>query len=46
MDKDSLITLPGGELVLEGIDDLTKGKETIGSLHVSIGAPRLRRIGV
>lgn len=37
--------LPGGDLVLAGIDDLRRGAETVPALLVSIGAPRLRRIG-
>lgn len=37
---------PGGDLVRQGIDDLEKGLETVPSLLVSIGAPRLRRAGV
>lgn len=37
--------LPGADLVLAGIDDLRRGAETIPALLVSIGAPRLRRIG-
>lgn len=38
--------LPGGDLVRQGLDDLTKGVESVESLLVSIGAPRLRRAGV
>jgi hypothetical protein len=38
-------SLPGGELVEKGLSDLTKGMETIESLLVSIGSPRLRRLG-
>jgi hypothetical protein len=41
-----LESLPGGDLVARGIDDLRGSKETIESLLVSIGAPRLRRIGL
>ena len=37
---------PGEELIKEGIMDLTEGRETIPSLLVSIGAPRLRRLGL
>jgi hypothetical protein len=37
--------LPGGDLIVEGIDDLARGVETVPALLVSIGAPRLRRIG-
>jgi hypothetical protein len=38
--------LPGHELVSRGIDDLRNGVESVESLLVSIGAPRLRRIGL
>lgn len=37
--------LPGAELVTKGIGDLDRGIETIESLLVSIGAPRLERLG-
>ena len=37
---------PGEDLVLEGICDLKEGLETIPSLLVSIGAPRLRRLAL
>lgn len=38
--------LPGGDLVQEGLADLARGLETMPALLVSIGAPRLRRIGL
>jgi hypothetical protein len=38
--------LPGHDLISEGIDDLKKGVESVPSLLVSIGAPRLRRLGL
>jgi len=41
-----LEALPGGDLIQEGITDLDRGIESIPSLLVSIGAPRLRRIGL
>jgi hypothetical protein len=37
--------LPGGDLIAGGLDDLRLGPETISALLVSIGAPRLRRLG-
>jgi hypothetical protein len=37
--------LPGGELVEKGLSDLAEGLETVEALLVSIGAPRLRRLG-
>ena len=42
----NLEALPGGDLVQEGLADLARGVETIPALLVSIGAPRLRRIGL
>jgi hypothetical protein len=37
--------LPGADLIAEGLEDLGHGRETIAALLVSIGAPRLRRLG-
>jgi hypothetical protein len=37
--------MPGGDLVRQGLDDLRAGSETEAALLVSIGAPRLRRLG-
>ncbi|MBL8115626.1 MAG: hypothetical protein JNK60_22285 [Acidobacteria bacterium] len=37
--------LPGSEIVARGIEDLARGVESQEALLVSIGAPRLRRIG-
>ncbi|MBI3983378.1 MAG: hypothetical protein HY337_10730 [Gemmatimonadetes bacterium] len=37
---------PGGDLIREGIDDLGQRLETIPALLVSIGAPRLSRLGI
>jgi hypothetical protein len=36
---------PGSDLVQQGLADLTAGIESVPALLVSIGAPRLRRIG-
>ena len=36
---------PGEDLITEGINDLNEGRETIASLLVSIGSPRLRALG-
>lgn len=38
--------LPGGDLVRQGIADLTRGIDSIPALLVSIGAERLRRAGL
>ena len=37
---------PGEDLVEKGLDDMAHGRETIESLLVAIGAPRLRGIGL
>lgn len=39
-------SLPGEDLVVEGLADLRRGVESIPALLVSIGAPRLRRLGL
>jgi len=39
-------SLPGGDLIRQGLADLQRGEVSIPSLLVSIGAPRLRRAGV
>lgn len=41
-----LAALPGGTLVEAGLRDLAGGAETPEALLVSIGAPRLRRLGL
>lgn len=38
--------LPGGDLIAAGLADLARGVESAASLLVSIGAPRLRRLGI
>ncbi len=37
---------PGEELISQGLQDLSEQKETIPALLVSIGAPRLLRLGI
>jgi len=37
--------VPGGDLVRQGLADLDSGRESEAALLVSIGAPRLRRLG-
>jgi len=41
-----LETLPGADLVRRGVADLDAGVESAEALLVSIGAPRLRSVGV
>ncbi|HYU60417.1 MAG TPA: hypothetical protein VEK39_06645 [Solirubrobacterales bacterium] len=38
--------LPGGDLIERGVVDLARGDETVEALLVSIGAPRLRSLGI
>ncbi|MBI4419901.1 MAG: hypothetical protein HY560_03680 [Gemmatimonadetes bacterium] len=38
--------LPGADLINDGLEDLTRGVESVPALLVSIGAPRLRRLGL
>lgn len=38
--------LPGGELVEQGLQDLSRGVSSSAALLVLIGAPRLRRLGI
>jgi len=43
MDVDD--ALPGSDLIRQGLRDLASGTESIESLLVLVGAPRLRRLG-
>ena len=38
--------IPGSDLIEAGLEDLHGGRQTVASLLVAIGAPRLRRIGL
>lgn len=42
----SMRDLPGGDLIERGIADLSAGEETTEALLVSIGAGRLRSVGI
>ncbi len=42
----SFEAFPGGDLVEKGLADLAASRETVESLLVSIGAPRLRLAGI
>jgi hypothetical protein len=42
----NMAELPGGTLIERGLDDLRSGRESSEALLVSIGAPRLRALGV
>jgi hypothetical protein len=44
--SDSVLALPGGDLIERGIADLNAGRETTEALLVSIGASRLRSVGI
>jgi len=39
-------SLPGGELIRQGLEDLATGRDSEAALLVLIGAPRLRRLGL
>ena len=39
-------SLPGGDLISAGLEDLGAGRETVPALLVAIGAPRLANIGL
>jgi hypothetical protein len=41
-----LESLPGGALVIQGAADLNAQRESVEALLVSIGAPRLRSVGI
>ena len=38
--------LPGADLIRDGLRDLAAGVETVPSLLVLVGAPRLRELGI
>jgi hypothetical protein len=38
--------LPGRDLIAQGLEDLAAGTESAAALLVSIGAPRLRQLGL
>jgi hypothetical protein len=42
----NLESLPGGTLVKQGAEDLNAERESVEALLVSIGAPRLRSLGI
>jgi hypothetical protein len=42
----SLESLPGADLIMRGAADLDDGRESAEALLVSIGAPRLRSMGI
>jgi len=41
----SVTALPGGDLIEAGLADLARGVESVPALLVSIGSPRLARLG-
>jgi len=41
-----MMSLPASDLIEEGIRDLHERRETVASLLVSIGAPKLRSLGL
>jgi hypothetical protein len=45
-DFTALEPLPAADLIVRGAADLDAGRESVESLLVSIGAPRLRSVGI
>ena len=41
-----MVSLPGNDLIASGIRDLRDRRETLASLLVCIGAPKLRSLGI
>lgn len=41
-----MTSLPASDLIETGLRDLRARRKTIAALHVSIGAPKLRRLGL
>ncbi|MGH2721575.1 MAG: hypothetical protein ACRDJO_08235 [Actinomycetota bacterium] len=37
---------PGADLIRDGVEDLRRGSTSVAALVVSIGYPRLRRLGI
>jgi hypothetical protein len=46
VNPDRYAGLPGADIVAEGLRDLAAGHETVASLLVEIGAPKLRELGL
>jgi hypothetical protein len=46
LSRANLDALPGADLITRGAQDLAAGRESTEALLVSIGAPRLRSVGV
>jgi hypothetical protein len=46
MTNEQLKRLPGAEIVFSGLADLMADRESVEALLVSIGAPRLRSLGI
>jgi hypothetical protein len=40
------VAVPGEDLILQGVRDLRAGVESVEALLVSVGSPRLRRLGI
>lgn len=46
MESIDFSSLPGGDLIRRGLEDLATGQESEAALLVQIGAPRLRGLGL
>ena len=44
--RDVDLSLPGADMIERGLADLARGEESVEALLVSIGAPRLRGLGL
>lgn len=42
----SSASLPGADIVSQGVDDLGRGIESVAGLVVAVAAPRLRDVGI
>ncbi len=42
----SWASLPGADIVSQGVDDLSRGVESVAGLVVAVAAPRLRNVGI
>lgn len=45
MNSTDLSPFPNGNMIAQGLDDLSRGLESAAALLVLIGGPRLRRLG-
>ncbi len=46
MNVDDFHALPGGDLIAQGLLDLAAGRQTVASMLVEIGSPKLGQFGI